>query len=91
MRTEPAPSTISRAVSPRPVFRELDEAAVLLVLQQVVAERTGYDLEELEPDLELEADLGIDTVKQAEIVAELRDHYGLERDDAFRLADSPTL
>jgi phosphopantetheine--protein transferase-like protein len=69
----------------------LTEADILGRLQDVVAARTGYDRRELEPDLELEADLGIDTVKQAEIVAELRDHYGLERDGAFRLADHPTL
>ncbi|MFH2009339.1 MAG: beta-ketoacyl synthase N-terminal-like domain-containing protein, partial [bacterium] len=70
---------------------QLTEAAVLARLQAVVAQRTGYDLEELEPDLELEADLGIDTVKQAEIVGELRTAYSLERDDSFRLTDYPTL
>ena len=32
----------------------------------VISEKTGYDLDDLEADMELEADLGIDTVKQAE-------------------------
>ena len=57
----------------------------------MVAERTGYDPEELESDLELEADLGIDTVKQAEIVSQLRSDYHLTQDQDFRLADHPTL
>lgn len=57
----------------------------------VIAEKTGYDLDDLEPDMELEADLGIDTVKQAEIFSEVRDTFGIGRDDDFVLADYPTI
>ena len=57
----------------------------------VVSEKTGYELDELEADFELEADLGIDTVKQAEIFSDLQNKYGLARDDDFRLADHPTI
>jgi malonyl CoA-acyl carrier protein transacylase len=57
----------------------------------VIAEKTGYDLDDLEPDMELEADLGIDTVKQAEIFGEVRDTFGIGRDDDFVLADYPTI
>ena len=42
-------------------------------------------------DLDLEADLGIDTVKQAEVFASIRETYGIERDDALKLRDYPTL
>src|SRR5689334_1077449 len=42
-------------------------------------------------DLDLEADLGIDTVKQAEVFASIREAYGIERDDALKLRDYPTL
>jgi 3-oxoacyl-(acyl-carrier-protein) synthase/NAD(P)-dependent dehydrogenase (short-subunit alcohol dehydrogenase family)/acyl carrier protein/phosphopantetheinyl transferase (holo-ACP synthase) len=75
------------AAPPRRVTTE----AVLCRLQEVVSEKTGYDVEELEGDLELEADLGVDTVKQAEIMATVRESYGLERDESFRLSDYPTL
>ncbi len=57
----------------------------------VVAEMTGYPSELLEPDLDLEADLGVDTVKQAEVFAAVRGHYGLERDENLQLRDFPTL
>ena len=60
-------------------------------LLAVISEKTGYETDELELDFELEADLGIDTVKQAEIFAELREKYGLERDDTFNFADYPTI
>ena len=34
---------------------------------EIVAEKTGYPKDMLDLDLDLEADLGIDTVKQAEM------------------------
>ena len=45
----------------------------------------------LDADLDLEADLGIDTVKQAEIFAAIREAYGIERDENLKLRDFPTL
>ncbi|TMS00284.1 type I polyketide synthase [Nonomuraea basaltis] len=57
----------------------------------IVSEMTGYPAELLELDLDLEADLGVDTVKQAEIFAAVRERYGLERDPNLRLRDFPTL
>ncbi len=52
---------------------------------------TGYPADLLEPDLDLEADLGVDTVKQAEVFAAVREHYDVERDDNLQLRDFPTL
>jgi NADP-dependent 3-hydroxy acid dehydrogenase YdfG/acyl carrier protein len=57
----------------------------------IVAEQTGYPVELLAMDLDLEADLGIDTVKQAEVFAAIRETYGIERDDSLQLRDYPTL
>ncbi|MEC8192296.1 MAG: SDR family NAD(P)-dependent oxidoreductase [Myxococcota bacterium] len=64
---------------------------VLSELLAVISEKTGYGPDELEPDYELEADLGIDTVKQAEIFGQVREQYGLAADESFRLADHPTI
>ena len=69
----------------------VESAEVLDALLAVISDKTGYEREELELDFELEADLGIDTVKQAEIFAEVRDQFGIERDDTFQLADYPTI
>ena len=57
----------------------------------VVAEQTGYPTDLLDMDLDLEADLGIDTVKQAEVFASIREQYGIERDDSLKLRDYPTI
>ena len=64
---------------------------VLAQVTSVVAEMTGYPADLLEPDLDLEADLGVDTVKQAEVFAAVREHYDVERDDNLQLRDFPTL
>ncbi|MFQ5511957.1 MAG: SDR family NAD(P)-dependent oxidoreductase [Candidatus Krumholzibacteriia bacterium] len=58
---------------------------------QIVAQQTGYPTDMLDLDLDLEADLGIDTVKQAETFAAIREAYGIPRDDDLKLRDYPTL
>ncbi len=57
----------------------------------LVSEKTGYPTEMLDMDLDLEADLGIDTVKQAELFASIREHYGIPRREDLRLSDYNTL
>ena len=58
---------------------------------RIVAEMTGYPADLLDPDLDLEADLGVDTVKQAEVFAAVRAQWNLERDDTLQLREFPTL
>ena len=45
----------------------------------------------LDLDLDLEADLGVDTVKQAEMFAAVRTAYNIPRDETLKLRDFPTL
>ena len=58
---------------------------------QIIAEKTGYPTDMLDLDLDLEADLGIDTVKQAEMFAAIRAAYDIPREDSLKLRDFPTL
>ena len=58
---------------------------------QIVAEKTGYPTDMLDLDLDLEADLGVDTVKQAEMFAAVRAAYNIPRDENLKLRDFPTL
>jgi malonyl CoA-acyl carrier protein transacylase len=77
-----------------PVVTEAPKAednAVAANIIELIAKKTGYPSEMLDPDLDLEADLGIDTVKQAEFFAEIREEYGIERDDSMELSKFPTL
>ena len=56
-----------------------------------MAELTGYPPDLLDVDLDLEADLGVDTVKQAEVFASIRESYEIPFDDTLKLRDYPTL
>ncbi|MFI1486157.1 SDR family NAD(P)-dependent oxidoreductase [Streptomyces sp. NPDC020747] len=52
------------------------EADVLAVVLEIISERTGYPVDMIEPDLDLEADLSIDSIKRAEIAGELARRLG---------------
>ena len=54
----------------------LDADRVMEMLLALVGERTGYPLDMLGPDLDLEADLSIDSIKRLEIIGELADRAG---------------
>ena len=57
----------------------------------LAVEKTGYPRDMLDLDLDLEADLGVDTVKQAEMFAAIREIYSIPRDENRKLRDYPTL
>jgi NAD(P)-dependent dehydrogenase (short-subunit alcohol dehydrogenase family) len=58
---------------------------------EIVSGLTGYPPELLDLDLDMEADLGVDTVKQAEVFAAVRERFNVPRDDNLKLRDFPTL
>ena len=62
------------------------------ILISIVAEKTGYPAEMLNLDMELEADLGIDSIKQVEILSAVREVLpDLPEIDPSQLADLRTL
>ena len=90
----PAPPAAEAAVGPPAEVQVPAESATDVVAERVleiVAGETGYPPDMLDLDLDLEADLGIDTVKQAEMFAAIRSEFGIGRDDALALRDYPTL
>ena len=69
----------------------MDEAKVTEEIVNLIAEKTGYPKDMLELDLDMEADLGIDTVKQAELFAAMREMYKLPQAEGIQLKDYPTI
>ncbi len=65
--------------------------AVVERVLAIVAEKTGYPPDMLDLELDLEADLGVDTVKQAETFAAVREAYDIPRQENLKLRDFPTL
>jgi NAD(P)-dependent dehydrogenase (short-subunit alcohol dehydrogenase family)/acyl carrier protein len=59
----------------RPDARAPDRATITARLLEIVRDRTGYPIETLALDLDIEADLGIDSIKRVEILGKLRDEF----------------
>ena len=70
----PAPLVTEPATAPAPAPQPAASAPalgpddVLRAVVEVISERTGYPADMIEPDLDLEADLSIDSIKRTEII-----------------------
>ncbi|TQS28845.1 acyltransferase domain-containing protein [Microbispora sp. KK1-11] len=77
---------------PAPEAAELSRDRVLAELREFYAAALEYPVEVLEEDAELEGDLGVDSLKQTELVARVGERYGLsEMPEGFRITDHGTL
>ncbi|MCX4437448.1 type I polyketide synthase [Streptomyces mirabilis] len=73
-----APVTVTALPAAEPVAVALPAGgSVLSVVLEVIGERTGYPVDMIEPDLDLEADLSVDSIKRAEIAGELATRLSL--------------
>ncbi|WP_329222750.1 SDR family oxidoreductase [Streptomyces sp. NBC_01485] len=68
----PQPAAVSASVSAEPTGSTDVQQLVL----EIISERTGYPIDMIEPDLDLEADLSVDSIKRAEIAGELAKRLG---------------
>jgi NAD(P)-dependent dehydrogenase (short-subunit alcohol dehydrogenase family)/3-hydroxymyristoyl/3-hydroxydecanoyl-(acyl carrier protein) dehydratase len=93
----PAPAPVQAAPAPKAAPAQaapaggVSEEAVKESILAMITEKTGYPKDMLELDLDMEADLGIDTVKQAELFAAMREHYSIPRKENLSLKDYPTI
>ncbi len=68
----PAAQAATAAPSAPPTAAELQGTVLTLI-----SERTGYPIDLIDPDLDLEADLSIDSIKRAEIAGEMASRLGM--------------
>jgi acyl carrier protein len=85
-----APVTPAPAAAPAPTIAASPAAAPAGangkistdVVRALIADKTGYPADMLEDDMDLEGELGVDSIKQVEILSALRDqHPGLPEVD----------
>ena len=81
--TQPAPAIAIHAPAPDPAPAPKDTLTCVL---EIISQRTGYPIDMIEPDLDLESDLSIDSIKRTEILGTLTARLG-ERADATKLTD----
>ena len=64
-------SDVAPSTNGKPTNGVVDRGVIERTLLEIVARRTGYPVEMLKPTLDLEADLGIDSIKRVEILGSL--------------------
>ena len=94
--TPPPSSTASQSAASKPakpVATALNEQELERFLVNFVVEQTGYPEEMVELDADLEADLGIDSIKKAQLFGELAEHLDVQIQvtEDMSLDDFPTL
>ncbi|MEU0284053.1 phosphopantetheine-binding protein, partial [Streptomyces sp. NPDC006147] len=62
--------------APSVVPSGVDAAGVESVLLEVVGQKTGYPADMLDLDMDVEADLGIDSIKRVEIMGVMQERFG---------------
>jgi acyl transferase domain-containing protein/acyl carrier protein len=85
----PAPAPVPVAVAPIAAAPKVDLEAVML---SVVADKTGYPAQMLELSMDMESELGIDSIKRVEILAAVQEQApGLPQVDAAHMGTLRTL
>ncbi|MDR3632679.1 MAG: beta-ketoacyl synthase N-terminal-like domain-containing protein, partial [Isosphaeraceae bacterium] len=64
---------LAQGETPSPASSAAGSGAIRTVLIEVVSEKTGYPCEMLEPAMQLDADLGIDSIKRVEILSAIQE------------------
>ncbi|MDW6065626.1 phosphopantetheine-binding protein [Streptomyces sp. FXJ1.4098] len=76
----------------RAELANLDPVEIEQVMREVVAEKTGYSIDMIDPDIDLQTELGIDSLKQLEIASELWRRYPVfSREEIFRFTAARTV
>jgi acyl transferase domain-containing protein len=86
--SHPAPPTTPAPAAPQPVATNLattvapiqsnngvDVSALSAAMLRIVGDKTGYPADMLELSMDMEADLGIDSIKRVEILGAMRDEF----------------
>ncbi|BAZ87472.1 type I polyketide synthase [Dolichospermum compactum] len=85
-------SPVAFIPEPTPVTSNLNLDDLANNLLSITSEKTGYPIEMLELDMDMEADLGIDSIKRVEILGGLQELYpNLPKPNLEELAEKRTI
>jgi acyl transferase domain-containing protein/NAD(P)-dependent dehydrogenase (short-subunit alcohol dehydrogenase family) len=72
-KKQPITPAAGQFLTPEPSVPDPGTGAVERILLKIVSEKTGYPVDMLEMDMELDSDLGIDSIKRVEILSVLQE------------------
>jgi acyl carrier protein len=88
---EEVPGEQGDGAAPAAVLAAVPKEEITERLVALLVEASGYPAEVFASDLDLEVDLGIDSVNQVHVITDLREHYGLPMDKNFKMRDYSTV
>jgi acyl transferase domain-containing protein len=89
---EPVAPVVAFTPEPAPVSSNVNVDDIGQNLLNITSEKTGYPIEMLEYDMDMEADLGIDSIKRVEILGALQELYpNLPKPNLEELAEKRTI
>jgi acyl carrier protein len=87
-----AAAPAAQVTAPAPAASGLSTEKLTSALLEIVSDKTGYPVETLELDMDMEADLGIDSIKRVEILGAMQTQFPeLPKIDNTVLAELRTL
>ncbi|MEW5801872.1 MAG: beta-ketoacyl synthase N-terminal-like domain-containing protein [bacterium] len=70
----------------------MTEGELTRIMLELISEKTGYPIEMIDVNLDMESDLGIDSIKRVEIIGSFRSQYAqLEEDDIEAISSLKTI
>ncbi len=92
VETPPVVETPAAPTTTVPIASATDFTEIGKHLLEITSEKTGYPIEMLEMDMDMEADLGIDSIKRVEILGGLQELYpSLPKPNLEELAEKRTI
>merc|ERR1719203_2270236 len=88
----PAPAPAASVLAPTAAVQDATAGlGAMKVVYEVMADKTGYDTDMISEDMDLETDLGIDSIKRVEILGAVQDELNVAVTDLDALGRTKTV
>ena len=85
------PVVQNNCTDPDPIMQNNSNSNTMKIIMDIIAEKTGYDTDMIETDMELETDLGIDSIKRVEILGAVQTALKITVNNVEQLSQTQTV
>ena len=85
------PVVQNNCTDPDPIMQNNSNSNTMKTIMDIIAEKTGYETDMIETDMELETDLGIDSIKRVEILGAVQTALNLTVNNVEQLSQTQTV
>jgi acyl carrier protein len=85
------PVVQNNCTDPDPIIQNNSNSNTMKIIMDIIAEKTGYETDMIETDMELETDLGIDSIKRVEILGAVQTALKITVNNVEQLSQTQTV